>query len=523
MPDLPSQPAALSAPARKLAPYLLSFMAAVVLYTAGLNDHWRFQRDSAVYMGLGRSLAETGTYSFDYQPHVFVWPGFPAMLSVLYRVFGESFLAMNVLVKLFGLGCIAMALALFGRLQLSGRQMLACFLLFAFSRTLYYYSSHVMADVPFTFFLVAGLYFGARMLQSDGGASWLWCAAASAAACAACFMRPLGPALLAGLAAGLWLRAGAAKRWAPNLGKTAVLIAPIGTLGAAWLLRCATVNTSSHLGYYDVFIWRFGIVHAALHAVTEIPAAIGALSDAVLGVDFPPIGVFIFLVMGSGLIAALRRGERLLSVFGIVYLGGICLADPGRRYLLPALPVILYWLVLGAGTMGAYVANRWRSVPSRRIARAGAALLLVALSVNVLRIAKVIYEQRSPDFYAATGDGRMKNYFQLSDWLAQTAGPQDVVFAYEYRFLHYFSRVRTEPLPRGERGWRGRRVQEVRRTAATAYFVSDPGKDPGADARYVLRSYPDALAKVRSFGEVDLFRVSLDTIGKDEGWTIGAN
>jgi hypothetical protein len=505
--------------------YFLPLMAvAVVLYAAGLNGHWRFQRDSVLYMALGRSLAETGTYSFDYEPHVFVWPGFPAMLSVLYMAFGESFLAMNVLVKLFGLGCIAMAFALFGQLPLSWRQMLACFLLFGLSRTLYYYSSHVMADVPFTFFVVAGLYCGMRTLQTNGRTSWLWCMAASAATCGACFLRPLGPAVLIALVAGLWLRTGAAKRWAPNLGKTAVLVAPLAVLGAVWLLRCTEVNTPSHLGYYDVFIWRHGVVNAALHAVRRIPVAIGSLSDAVLGVDLPPAGVLLFLPMGAGLVTDWRRGERLLCVFGMVYLGGICLGSPGRRYLLPALPVLLYWLVVGAGWIGGYVASRWKSVPYRRIDRVAAALLLLALTVNVMRIGKVIYEQRSPDFYAATGDARLKSYFQLSEWLTGTAGPQDVVLAYEYRFLHYFSRVRTEPFPRGRPDWRARWVGKLSQNAGTTYLVRDLHKDPPATGiGNLLRAYPDAFAKACTFGTLDVFRVSPDKLRKDERWTTGAN
>ena len=75
------------------------------LYAAGLNGSWRFQRDSTLYMGLGRWLAEAGSYRFNHEPHAFVWPGFPAMLWAVYATVGESFLAMNALVSAFGLGC----------------------------------------------------------------------------------------------------------------------------------------------------------------------------------------------------------------------------------------------------------------------------------------------------------------------------------------------------------------------------------------------------------------------------------
>lgn len=51
-----------------------------VLYALGVNSHWRFQRDSAVYLDLARSLVEGRGYVHNYEPHAFYPPGFPAGL-----------------------------------------------------------------------------------------------------------------------------------------------------------------------------------------------------------------------------------------------------------------------------------------------------------------------------------------------------------------------------------------------------------------------------------------------------------
>ena len=85
----------------------------------GADDCWRFQRDSALYLTLARSLAETRTYSFDYRSHVLALPGLPGMSSLVYMTVGASYLAMNALMALFGLGCIAVACLVYRRLPLS--------------------------------------------------------------------------------------------------------------------------------------------------------------------------------------------------------------------------------------------------------------------------------------------------------------------------------------------------------------------------------------------------------------------
>ncbi len=505
--------------------FALVMAGAAVLYAAGLNGRWRFQRDSLVYMGLARSLAEAHTYSFDYTPHALVWPGFPAMLSVVRLAFGDSFLAMNALVKVFGLGCIAMACLLFARLSLTWPQMVACALLIALSRTLYYYSSQIMADVPFAFFVLAGLYCGVRMLQSDadpGGdrrasrAAWLWCVGAALTALVACSLRPLAPALLVALVAALYLRRGGRARWRRNLAMTGILLAPAVLLSAAWLWRSANLNESFRYGYLDLFIWRYGLLHTVLHAFGAAPKVVLALADGVLGFDFPPLSIVLFLVMAVGLVAAWRRGERVLTLFGIACLAGTCLGNPGRRHLLPVLPVLFYWLVLGASAVGSLLAARWRAASPRRLAGIGAALLFLGVATNAARVGKVIYEQRSPDFYARTSSGRLADYFQLADWLKANAMPGEVVIGYEYRLLFYFSGVKAEPLPRPGRNWRMAWARRLPKGDGLAYLVRDPAKDATAPAvDNMLRRHPDAFEEVRRFGRLQVFRVEPSALMKD--------
>ena len=488
-----------------------------LLYAAGVNSYWRFQRDSALQMGLARSLAEEGTYRFNGKTHAFVLPGFPALLSLVYMTAGESFLAMNVLVSLLGFGCAALGWALLRELPLTGRQAAACAVLLAFSRTLYYYSSHVMADVPFTFLALVTLICGAQMLRRRGRACWLWCGGAAASACAASLVRPLGPALLAALVLAIWLRPGARAEWRRRAGQTLLVLVPLAVAGMAWGVRCALQGASGEQMYYGKFVGRYGLgllIERMMRHALDLPKA---LADCVLGVGAgTAVGVVLAAVMLVGLVAALRRGERLVSIYGLVCLAGVCIASPGRRYLLPVLPVMLYWLTLGLHAGGQWLRARTAWWTPRRLRTTGWVLFALLLAVNVMRIGKVIREARARDFYQVVEDGRLVDYFALADWLREHAGPRDVVVTREAEVVHYLSRVRTRRVPTTwthSKYWqRGRGRKFLTRVGATL-LVRDHGKDERtARLAKVARAHPGAFERVYSVGKLEVFRVHPDKL-----------
>ncbi len=288
------------------------------------------------------------------------------MLSVIYMTLGQNFLAMNVLLSLFGLGCVAMAYLLYRRLALTPLQVLACTLLLGFSRTLYFYSSEIMTDVPFAFFVAASLYLGTRALQAEGRGRWGWWLGAMGAALASCTIRPLGPALLIALVAALWLQAGARVEWRRRALMTAVLLAPVLLAAGLWALRGAGLGAPFGSTYVSRFVTTRGPFGVARHLLRRLPDLAGALSDPVLGSD---VGTTISLLLAVplliGFYRTLRGGERLLCAFGVVYLPAILLAGPGRRYLLPLLPALLYWIVVGVGEIGACLERRRMAAPAR--------------------------------------------------------------------------------------------------------------------------------------------------------------
>jgi len=490
---------------------LLLALVLILMYAAGVNGHWRFQRDSARYMGLARSLAEDGTYSLNGERHVFALPGFPAMLSLIYMAWGENFLAMNVLVSAFGLGCILLAYLLYGRLSLTRFQVVACALLFAFSRTLYHYSTHILTDVPFTFFVLVTLYCGTRMLEPTGRRKALWALGAAVAAWVACAVRPLGPALLIALTAAPWTERGARRRARQNLGWTALFLLPAAALGALWACRGAELGAPLGSTYYYRFVGRRGAMGVLRHIAGSVPSLVKSLSDTICGSH---LGVFVSVLMALlmlvGLWVALRRGERLLCIFGIVYIVGICVGSPGRRYLLPVLPVLLYWLVLGLAAAGSWLTARWPKAIGPWVKPAAQVMLALALLVNITHLSKSIYEARMPNFYSRVEDGRLPDYWRLIDWLRQNATPDDCVLAYESEMIHYFSRLRTlrTRMPAGDHG---RRCIALIKREGVTYMVIDPEKRyPARGLKQVMAEHPQAFEWVAAFGKLQLFRVHSD-------------
>jgi hypothetical protein len=186
-------------------------------------------------------------------------------------------------------------------------------------------------------------------------------------------------------------------------------------------------------------------------------------------------------------------------------------AEPGRRYLLPALPCLVFWLVVGGGQVIRFVAGRVRAPSRKRVTVVATVLVAMLVAGNMLRISKLVYQARQPSrarFYEVTEGPRMKDLFDLAAWLRQNARPGDVVLAREDRFLHYFSRVRTWPTITPRFARRGFRYGGVLRRLPATLIVRDP-EDP---TRQLMDAFIDghrtAVESVARFGELEVLRIN---------------
>lgn len=483
------------------------FLGIVLLYAAGLHTHWRVGRDSALYLCLGRSLAEGQGYVYNHAPHTLVLPGFPMMIAAVMRVFGPDFLPdrvlpLNTMMALAGLGCIGLTYLLLRDLNLPDGMLLAVFLMVAVSRQLYYYSANILSDVPFALLGFLALWAGVRLLRAESSrAFWLWCLCAGLAAMGASTVRPLGPAIAVALVAALWLRGGALRKWKRHVPASLLL----GALSVAplmlWFRRAVGPGLDQETSYANAVLTMHE--HSVLKAVTwmlgQVPNLLDALGEAVTGIGISAWGGLALAMFALiGFVKMVRAGRRLCPAFAVVYLLGTCFGGSvGRRYLVPVLPILAWAVAVGLWETAGWLRrkNILTQTTQRRVAAGCLALVLV---LNLARVGKVVVENRSPDFYGGLDKGRWARYLDAGSWLNEHADPDDSVALYEMRLIHLLTRLHVVRLPRYSSKAQADAIGQELVENDVRYALMDNRKAKGATAalEVLFRKHPDASEPV---------------------------
>lgn len=133
------------------------FITLGIIYLAGFTGQWRPEPDSALYLTIGRNLAQGQGYTYHGQPHHLVFPGLPLMFAATFLVGGTGqLLTAHVLMLLCGAAALALTYRLF--LLHSGRPVAVLItLMVGLSRTFYRYNFELLSDLPFLMFVMAFL------------------------------------------------------------------------------------------------------------------------------------------------------------------------------------------------------------------------------------------------------------------------------------------------------------------------------------------------------------------------------
>ncbi len=62
----------------------------LLFYLAAFNGQWRMQSDAALYLSIGRNLAQGHGFTYLGQPEHLAYPGWPALIAVTFKVFGTK-------------------------------------------------------------------------------------------------------------------------------------------------------------------------------------------------------------------------------------------------------------------------------------------------------------------------------------------------------------------------------------------------------------------------------------------------
>jgi len=405
--------------------------------------------DNAAYIALARSLLEHRAFLSLYDPatppHTQYPPAFPGMLA-LATVLG---LGSWVKLKLVVLACSAAAVAMtFLWIRRRGRPVLGAgvALLLAISPSVLEQSHWVLSDIPFWFFTVLALW-GFERLPPGLRIRFV---VATLAGVLAYFTRSAGLPLV--LAIIVWL--GLRRRW-QQLAVFAAVLVPLALL---WYVRARTqggVDYVSQFWAVDPYTPQLGRIdagdffrrigsNAGNYARIHLPILLAGTASAAVFL----VGLATLLLAAGGWARRIRRPclpELLLPL----YLG-LLLVWPavwsGERFLLPAMPLILFY----AGD--ALVAGVRLMRPRAGFVAGAAAVALVGLNavpaiVSELRTGTLCTTRyRAGDPYPCLGP-EWRDFFDMAG-LAERALPDDaVVLSRKPRLFWGLSGVRGRNYP----------------------------------------------------------------------------
>ena len=421
------------------------FVCIVLLYVAGFNGIWRVNVDSALYRGLGHSMATGGGYTFAGMHHEHAFFGLPLMLAICERLFGVTPVPPQILITLMGVATLWFTDRLV-RLRFPLWMATLVTIGMALNFRFYRQSQELMTDVPFVLGVVASLY-GLDLLRLTP-----WRERGPAIRAAALFIAGLGLAAATrptfGVLAGAICLSSIVRAIHNRDGRRGLHMLIAGTAIVITLLlflsdpRTHGFNPTQGV-YEQELIERVQVLPSTIYGSLEAFFT-SNLNDAFYSQKMQPLGIVFALVVLSGTALLIRRD----LTWGLMVIGLVLITLPLStvpRYYIMVMPLLwLGWLLLLSRLVLA-------STPVMR----GAVMMIgvgLPLAVNVGRIFNLVAEQRAPDvawlrtgadrtttFYAKYHEGMVPRLRAIADMIHANATPTQRIVGPEAHVLTYFS------------------------------------------------------------------------------------
>lgn len=463
--------------------------AAYALYAAlalffGLRSDWRPEWDSALYRLLAESLAAGDGYVYLERPFFLRPPGLSWALSLLPATARHDDRLLNLLIALAALAAVALTFFLLRGLH--GLAVAAASAgLLATSPLFLAHWNWVVADLPFVALLLS-----AFLLYERAGRSpdrfWLWCSVGAVALGAATYLRSAGVVALPALL--LLGREGGGRlpRWraaAPIL-LAALLVLPWWAQARRAAAAAPPPNEQLYLWTYSTALWHLdpgdpdspfvGASDLLARALDNGRQLLEAVAGATFGSGRAPAAALVALLLVTGAVVSWRAGRSPLDGFSLLYLGVLLVYFTfDGRLLLPLLPALCSWLVLGIEAVVLRVAGSFGRAPRR--------LRIVALATVVVAIVQIAPLVSGGGLSAERRSGAPA----IARWLAENTPPESRIVAGEAPVLSWLSgrRVATYRFARSP--------GIVRRTGAE-FAVIEPGTPAAVVAEIVAAGEPVA-------------------------------
>lgn len=413
-----------------------------VIYLLGFTGTWRPEPDAALYLNLGRNLAEGAGYTYQHVPHRLAYPGWPWVLCVLfYLAPGQAVFLGHVVLVLIGLAGLALMYRLMS-LHTDRATALLMTMGLAGVRTYYQYCFEMRSDMMFmlgVMMTLAGYEGIVRQGEIRNGDPRPTAARPNprvdwpllvGGLIVGTVTRPtMYPILAALMLAVVWdVIRGRLSRWFLT-----VLVLPVIALVIFLIVNPRAVANPSGLADYEDFVLNamtFERLGANLLEILE-PAA----GEAYFGLQLPA-GLSI---LGSiaALWAALAMFHRralwgLVAVFTLAMMAVSIVED---RYFLPILPMMVYGWWLGLRWVNRRLPGRWGNL-------AFAALFVAGSFPNGAKVGDIFIEQRHRNPLTQFRHGRFASLDEVTAMIQQHVQPGQYLYAPRKtdRILTYLTR-----------------------------------------------------------------------------------
>ena len=424
----------------------LSAIALSVVYALGINNHWAISSDGALYLTLGRSLAEGRGMEFNGTQWWGIPPVLPLLIAACRLAVGSNYWLINLLLSACG---VLMAWLAARTVERRGARDLAIpvLLITGFSAYLFITSTRIQTDVLFACLVALGLY--GFVCAASGSSAWA-AVGGALALLAAVLTRLPGLIFVVGAIAGLLLtfrRPGYV--WRVFAAVLAAVVA--GAVFGLWAHHIRTLAPPGAADYLDAVrvhsTTSLQILGATfLKGLWNLPTAIFA---AILGQQITLwVTLWPTLLILLGFVVLAQRRQWILILPVIFYIGFLLIwgqSAVARRYLLPAMPYLVYALLVGVQTVAAWL-RRHRPAPALVRPAGRTAVLVVTVlcvAISLPKIEREIFWMRHPRFYGVLEHGRWQGIVDMAEYLRQQGHPEtDWVITPEGPIVHYLSRLR---------------------------------------------------------------------------------
>jgi hypothetical protein len=438
---------------------------AVLVHLACFNGLWRVGTDSALYRGVGESLAAGRGYTFAGEVNDQIYPGLPLLVAGSRLVFGQSIVPVLIVISLSALGTLWFAERL---VRLRHPAWMGLAVVIGMSLSVWWLRSSVelMTDAPFAFGAAMALYGleQIRLRDVSGGAAharsalqvwrgtWPSIAVLLVGLLIAALMRPtfwviaVAWAIYAAIQL-VWPRKGSI---VAQHRRTGVLV----LLGIACVVTAIAVAAPKTMGrilvggeYKTEFVARLGEL-SSLVSSQRLMGIAGDLNNCFFGQTMGPpwLATILAIVLLLGLLR-LVRGQLLWVLPIVVMLMVAVVASSVPRYYLFVLPTL--WLSWAVGCARfSLLFRRWPALRATVLW----ACVVIPLVPNLGRVWLLIVEQRTPDvawlrtgadreetFYASYRDGVVPRLRAISDLILAKVPPGEDVIAPSGNIIAYYS------------------------------------------------------------------------------------